>query len=41
MTLSDLITYLLDRQATHDLALELAYVYEVRGGRVAPTATGG
>jgi hypothetical protein len=40
MTVSDLITYLLDRQATHDLALELAYVYEVRGRRLAPSPAG-
>ena len=40
MTVSDLINYLLDRQATHDLALELAYVYEVRGGHPAPAAAG-
>jgi hypothetical protein len=40
MTLSDLISYLFDRPATRELALELAYVYEVRGTHLTPVATG-
>jgi len=34
MTVTDLIDYLLGRDATHDLALELAYVQDVRSRRV-------
>lgn len=32
MTISELITYLLDRRETHELALELASVQAVRVG---------
>ena len=33
MTVTDFLDYLLSRNSTHDLALQLAYVHDERGRR--------